>query len=72
MRRACRLWISPLKREVDAQRGDYGQLFDFARIDFGFDHIKLHKPLVAAAIYIEYLHVELAVGSPQPKRPAER
>ena len=59
-----------LKREVEAQRGDYGQLLDLARIDFGIDRIKLHKPLVAAAVHIEYLHVKLAGGSPQIERSA--
>ena len=59
-----------LKIEVEAQRGDYGQLFDLARVDFGIDRIKLQKPLVAAAVHIEYLHVELAGGSPQLERPA--
>ena len=67
-RRVRRLWISLLKREVEAQRGDYGQLLDLARIDFGIDRIKLHKPLVAAAIYIEYLHVKLAGSSSQLER----
>ena len=36
-RRARRLWISLLKREVEAERGDYGQLLDLARIDFRID-----------------------------------
>ena len=63
-RRAVRLWISLLKREIEAECGDYGQLFDLARIDLGIDRIKLQKPLVAAAVHIEYLHVELAVSSP--------
>lgn len=36
-RRVRRLWISLLKREVEAQRGDYGQLLDLARVDFRID-----------------------------------